>query len=143
MAYERTDDFYEWCSKESVNPVWLRLYNNTERCVMSRDPFPFFTELQGVVIDLTYRYNELVTDRSFLICSDHLMELLDFVEERCSGRFTLIERNGYEGVLFDLGADYLIVKLAFGEHQAVIERSNLGRHADTIRRPSSWHPDDP
>lgn len=139
LLYERSEHFRNWCiDRHAREPVWLDLYD-CERCIMEKDVFPFFSELEGVITDRTYRYNTLVTERSFLTGPETRIALLEWALVNTSGKFTLIERNGWEGILFDTLGDYTIARLMFSENQAVIERSTRGFGFDVIRNPSSWH----
>lgn len=141
MLYERTEDFRNWCmERHDREPVWLKLFD-CERCIMLKEPeiFPFFTELEGVTLDRAYSFGELFSERAFLVGSNALNALFDFALERTSGRFTLIEHGGFEGVLFDSAADWIITKLAFSEHHAVIVRDPRGHVYDQITSPMCWN----
>ncbi len=141
MLYERTEDFRNWCmERHATEPIWVKLFD-CERCIMLKEPeiFPFFTELEGVTTDLAYSFGELFSERAFLVGSNTLNDLFDFVVERTSGRFTLIERGGFEGVLFDSAADWIITKLEFSEYHAEIVRDPRGRVYDRIMSPVCWN----
>lgn len=140
MLYQRTEDFREWCMDiHAREPVWVKLFD-CERCIMqgAEDVFPFFTELEGVITDRCYRYNVLLAERSFLTSDDKRLELFDWVVENTSGRFTLIERSGWEGVLFDTAGDWIITKLHMAEYHAEIVKSKDGRATYTIKHPPHW-----
>ena len=118
--YYRSPDFEKWCRDERRHPGWAKIYD-CKRCVITeQDVFPFFTELEGRIIDRTHDYLILERERTFLTDSDSLGMVFEWVVENTSGKFTLTEREGYEGVMFDLAGDYLITRLMFADRQALI-----------------------
>ena len=140
MPYQRTEDFREWCmERHARQPVWVKLFD-CERCVMQKEEevFPFFTELADVVKDRCHLYNVLLSERSFLTSEDKRLELFDWVVDNTSGRFTLIERSGWEGVLFDTVGDFTITQLMFSEYHAKIVPDYRGWAYYSVRHPPHW-----
>lgn len=121
--YERTPQFKEWC--KSLHPGWSKLYD-CERCVITEsDVFPFFTELEGKIIGRASEYLVLERERSFLTDFRSVGEVFEWVVESTSGKIALIKREGFNGIMFDSAADYVITRLMFADRQAVVRSAPM------------------